>query len=35
MKLNLDWAGMLKAVAKAICPFIAGALGGIGLNFFS
>ena len=28
MKLNLDWAAMAKAVAKAIWPFVAGALGG-------
>ena len=44
MKHEIDWAGMLKAVAKAIWPFIAGALGGIlsgctvggiGPNFFS
>ena len=35
MKLNLDWPEMLKAMAKAAWPFIAGALGGIGPNFFS
>ena len=44
MKLNLDWSEMLKAMAKAAWPFIAGALGGllsgctvggIGPNFFS
>ena len=44
MKHEIDWAGMLKAVAKAIWPFIAGTLGGIlsgctvggiGPNFFS
>ena len=44
MKLNLDWSEMLKAMAKAARPFIAGALGGllsgctvggIGPNFFS
>ena len=29
MKLNIDGAGMLKAAAKAIWPFIAGAVGGI------
>ena len=29
MKLNIDWAGMLKAAVKAIWPFIAGAVGGI------
>lgn len=33
MKLNIDWAGMLKAAVKAIWPFIAGAVGGIGPNF--
>ena len=44
MKLEIDWAGMLKAALKAIWPFIAGAVGGlftgctvggIGPNFFS
>ena len=29
MKLNLDWSEMLKAMAKAAWPFIAGALGGL------
>jgi hypothetical protein len=29
MKLNIDWAGMLKAAVKAVWPFIAGAVGGI------
>ena len=29
MKLEIDWAGMLKAALKAIWPFIAGAVGGI------
>ena len=29
MKLNIDWAGMLKAAVKAIWPFIAGAVGGL------
>ena len=43
MKLDIDWAGLAKAVAKAIWPFLAGALagflagctvGGVGPNFF-
>ena len=44
MKLGIDWLGMIKAVAKAAWPFIAGALlggaisgctvGGTGPNFF-
>ena len=29
MKLNIDWRGMLKAVLKAIWPFVAGAAGGL------
>lgn len=29
MKLNIDWARRLKAAVKAICPFIAGSVGGI------
>jgi hypothetical protein len=29
MKLEIDWIGMLKAAAKAIWPFIAGAVGGL------
>ena len=29
MKLEIDWAGMLKAAAKAVWPFLAGAVGGI------
>jgi hypothetical protein len=29
MKLDIDWAAMAKAVAKAIWPFIAGAMGGL------
>jgi hypothetical protein len=29
MKLEIDWAGMLKAALKAVWPFIAGAVGGI------
>jgi hypothetical protein len=33
MKLEIDWAGMLKAAVKAVWPFIAGAVGGIGPNF--
>ena len=28
MKLEIDWAGLAKAVIKAIWPFLAGALGG-------
>ena len=44
MKLNIDWYGLLRAVIKAVYPFIAGALGGlfagctvggIGPNFFA
>jgi hypothetical protein len=43
MKLDIDWAGLAKAVAKAIWPFLTGALagflagctvGGVGPNFF-
>ena len=43
MKLDVDWAAMAKAVAKAIWPFLTGALagflagctvGGVGPNFF-
>ena len=43
MKLDIDWYALLRAVIKAICPFIAGAVGGfvsgctvggIGPNFF-
>ena len=43
MKLGIDWLGMIKAVAKAAWPFIAGAFGGLlsgctvggtGPNFF-
>ena len=29
MKLDIDWAGLIKAVAKAVWPFFAGALGGL------
>ena len=29
MKLEIDWAGMRKAALKTICPFIAGAVGGL------
>ena len=29
MKLNIDWAGLLKAVIKAAFPFFAGAVGGL------
>jgi hypothetical protein len=29
MKLEIDWAGMLKAAVKAVWAFIAGAVGGI------
>ena len=44
MKLNIDWKGLLKALAKAALPFLAGAVGGIaagctvggiGPNFFT
>ena len=43
MKLGIDWNALLKAVWKALWPFIAGAagglfagctVGGIGPNFF-
>ena len=43
MKLDIDWNGLLRAVVKAVWPFIAGAVGGlfagctvggIGPNFF-
>jgi len=29
MKLNIDWKAMALAVAKAVWPFIAGAVGGL------
>ena len=29
MKLEIDWLGMAKAVAKAVWPFVAGAFGGL------
>ena len=29
MKLNIDWKGLVKAVIKAIIPFLSGAVGGI------
>ena len=29
MKLNIDWKGLVKAVIKAIIPFLSGALGGL------
>jgi hypothetical protein len=29
MKLEIDWIEMLKAAAKAIWPFVAGAVGGL------
>ena len=29
MKISIDWRGMLKAVIKAIIPFLSGALGGL------
>ena len=29
MKVNIDWAGLAKAVFKAAWPFLAGALGGL------
>ena len=44
MKLKIDWKGLLKALAKAALPFLAGAVGGIvggctvggiGPNFFT
>ena len=28
MKLKIDWRALLRAVIKAIWPFIAGAVGG-------
>ena len=28
MKLNIDWRGMLRAIAKAALPFLYGALAG-------
>ena len=28
MKLDIDWAGMLKALWRAAWPFLTGALGG-------
>ena len=42
-RAGIDWSGMLKAVLKAVWPFICGAIGGlisgctvggIGPNFF-
>ena len=29
MKLDIDWAGLVKAVLKAAFPFFAGAIGGL------
>ena len=29
MKINVDWRGMMKAIVKAIIPFLSGALGGL------
>ena len=29
MKIDIDWKAMLKAVVKAILPFLSGAVGGI------
>ena len=29
MKISIDWRGMMKAVIKAIIPFLSGAVGGI------
>ena len=29
MKFEIDWMGMVKAIAKAIVPFLSGALGGL------
>ena len=28
MKLDIDWSGLIKAVVKAVWPFLAGGLGG-------
>ena len=28
MKLDIDWRGMLRAIAKAALPFLSGALAG-------
>ena len=28
MKLDIDWRGMLRAIAKAALPFLTGALAG-------
>ena len=33
MKIEIDWAGMLKAALKSVWPFIAGTVGGIDPNF--
>ena len=29
MKLDIDWTGLLRAVVKAVWPFVAGAVGGL------
>ena len=29
MKLKIGWKGLLKALAKAALPFLAGAVGGV------
>ena len=29
MKTGIDWSGLLKAVLKAVWPFVAGAVGGL------
>ena len=29
---EIDWAGMIQAVVKAVFPFLAGALGGISVS---
>ena len=29
MKISIDWRGMMKAIVKAIIPFLSGALGGL------
>ena len=29
MKIQIDWMGMVKAIVKAVVPFLSGALGGL------
>ena len=29
MTFNIDWRGMVKAILKAMLPFMSGALGGL------